>query len=43
MASYFVKRWNNYLHVTFCYIKRSDTGMCDTTGEDTTKHTLGVI
>jgi hypothetical protein len=36
-------RFWTYLHVTFCDIKRCDTGMGDTAGEDTTEHTLGII
>lgn len=32
-----------YLHVTFCHIERSDTGVGDTTGKDTAQHALGVV
>ncbi len=31
------------LHVTFCDIKGSNTGMGEATSEDTTKHALGVV
>lgn len=32
-----------YLHVTFCNIKRCDTGMGNATCKDTSKHTFGVV
>lgn len=35
--------FNTYLHVTFCYIKRGDTGMGDTTGEGTADQTFRVV
>ncbi len=39
------KNWGEWtdLHVTFCDIKGSDTSVGEATGEDTTKHALGVV
>ena len=34
---------NTYLHVAFCYIEWGDTGVGDTTGQNTTEHALGVV
>lgn len=31
------------LHIAFCNIKGSDTGMCNAASNSTTEHTLGII
>lgn len=37
-------RWTRtYLHVTFCYIQRSNAGVGEAAREGTTKHALGIV